>query len=309
MQQTPPAADHPEYNATAIAVRLVHEDLMILRVQPDGDVPEYLPGQYVTLGLLTDERRIGEREHPDDHRHRLVNRAYSISCPILDENGSLVQRDRSEFLEFYVALVRRESDSPPALTPRLFAMNVGHRLYMSLAPKGKYTLAPVAPDQNVIFVATGTGEAPHNAMLRELLSRRHRGRIAAFVSVRHKRDLAYLDTHRELARRFENYRYIPLTTREPENLDSTHPNFVGKRYLQDIFVSEDLAQLLGWAPDSANTHVFLCGNPAMIGAPKRDTDELTAFPDPKGMIETLVELGLQLGQTHDEGNIHFERYW
>ena len=282
---------------------------MILRVQPDDDVPEYEPGQYTTLGLLTDERRLDEPERPDDDRHRLIRRAYSISCPVLRENGISLRDENDRFLEFYIALVRRDSDNPPSLTPRIFALNAGHRLFMGPRAKGTYTLDPVGPHDDVIFVATGTGEAPHNAMVRELLSRPHRGRIASFVCVRHRRDLAYLDTHRRLEKNFENYRYVALTTREPENTDCDHPNFVGKQYLQHVFAKGHLSAHLGWSPNPASTHVFLCGNPSMIGAPKRDPGGPDEFPDPKGMIETLIEHGFRLDQPHDKGNVHFERYW
>jgi len=309
MPEYVPALGHPEYNATAISIRRVHDDLMILRVEPDGDVPAYEPGQYTTLGLLTDERRIGELAHPDDDRHRLIRRAYSISCPILDEDGALVGKAGVPFLEFYIALVRRDSDTPPSLTPRIFALDVGHRLFMGRRPKGTYTLGPVGSDDDVILVATGTGEAPHNAMVRELLARKHHGRIASFVCVRQKRDLAYLETHRRLEQEFENYHYVALTTREPENTDPNHSRFVGKQYLQDLFSKVQLPLYEGWAPNPACTHVFLCGNPSMIGAPKRSPDGPEAYPDPKGMIETLVEKGFRLDHAHDQGNIHFERYW
>ncbi len=39
-------------NATLVYRRDLHEDLCILRVQPDGgSVPAFVPGQYVSLGL------------------------------------------------------------------------------------------------------------------------------------------------------------------------------------------------------------------------------------------------------------------
>lgn len=309
MTVSPRPAEQTEYNATAVGLRRVHEDLMILNVQPDDALPDYQPGQYTTLGLLTDEPRLGETAHPDDDRHRMILRAYSISCPILNGDGVLVGKSAAQSFEFYIALVRKTTDSPPSLTPRLFAIEVGHRLFLGPRPKGTYTLAPVEPDDNVIFVATGTGEAPHNPMIRELLAREHRGRIASFICVRHKQDLAYLQTHRRLEQHFENYRYIPLTTREPENIDRSHPAYIGKRYLQDVFASDELQTQLGWRPQPENTHVFLCGNPSMIGVPKHDPDGPPVFTDPKGMIETLMERGFQLDRPHHAGNIHFERYW
>lgn len=303
------AIDHPEYNSTAIEIRQIHEDLMIVRVEPDASVPDFEPGQYMTLGLFTDERRLGGESDVPAADHKLIRRAYSISCPVLNAQNQLVSRQSEGWLEFYIALVRRDSDSPPALTPRLFAMEAGHRLFMGLSAKGTYTLAPVGSEDDVVFVATGTGEAPHNAMIRELLSRGHKGRIASLVCVRHRRDLAYLETHRILEKQYSNYVYIPLTTREPENTDPSHPRYVGKKYLQDLVASHKLERTLGWKMNPDRCHVFLCGNPSMIGVPRRDSDGLLDFPDPKGMVETLTELGFQLDRPHSHGNMHFEKYW
>ncbi|MEZ6132477.1 MAG: ferredoxin--NADP reductase [Planctomycetaceae bacterium] len=301
--------DHPEYNATVTEIRFAHSDLMVMRVEPDDGAICFEPGQYTTLGLFTDERRLDQVDPFDDSRHQLIRRAYSISCPILDDHCHLVPLEGSRFLEFYIALVRKDSDFPPSLTPRIFAMKTGHRIYVGRQAKGTYTLAPVAPDRDVLFFATGTGEAPHNAMIRQLLGSRHQGRIASFVCVRHLRDLAYLSTHRELEKQFPNFRYVTLTTRESENIDRDHPGYVGKQYLQELFQGDRLRQLLGWIPDAATSHAFLCGNPQMIGAPRRDPDGEHSFPDPKGMIETLVEQGYRLDRPHDPGNIHFEKYW
>ena len=39
------------YNAGVEYVRHVHDELMILRVRPDGERPHFVPGQYTTLGL------------------------------------------------------------------------------------------------------------------------------------------------------------------------------------------------------------------------------------------------------------------
>ena len=39
------------YNATVTRRRLVNDELVILRVRPDGGVPIYEAGQYTTLGL------------------------------------------------------------------------------------------------------------------------------------------------------------------------------------------------------------------------------------------------------------------
>lgn len=299
------------YNATVTLRRQVHDELLVLRVRPDGGVPTYEAGQYTTLGLGYWEPRADGCD--DEHlaaalESKVVQRAYSISSPILDDHDRPVRVSELGELEFYVVLIRHGEARVPALTPRLFALKVGSRLFVGPHPKGHYTLAPVEPDDNVIFLATGTGEAPHNAMLGELLARGHCGRILNVVSVRNDGDLGYLATHRRVESHWPNYRYVTLTTREPRNLDPTHPEFVGKFRLQDFISSNRVAEALGQPLDPRTCHVFLCGNPAMVGIPKEEHGQ-RVYPQPTGMIEVLERLGFQADRPTQPGNIHFEKYW
>ena len=283
---------------------------MILRVVLDGAKPQAIAGQYTVLGLAPAARRVAgvQAELPGGlASDRLIQRAYSLSCPILDDTGRIATVRELDYLEFYIVLVRSGA-SPPALTPRLFALEIGSRLYCSPKLHGRYTLPELSPDANIVLLATGTGEAPHNAILAELLAGGHRGRILSVVSVRQDRDLAYRRVHERLADRYANYRYVPLTTREPRNLDNSRPDYVGKRYLQDYLTSGQLERDLQSRLDPANTHLFLCGTPQMIGAPQRSHDPATRFPHPGGMVELLERRGFQIDLPHERGNLHFESY-
>jgi ferredoxin--NADP+ reductase len=228
---------------------------------------------------------------------------------LLDERGKLVRASQAAYLEFYIALVRPAAAGPPALTPRLFALCEGDRLYCARRAHGSYSLEHVQRSDHVVFAATGTGEAPHNAMLGDLLAWGHRGRIVNVVCVRRRRDLAYLDVHRQLQERYGNYRYIPLTTREPENVDPASACYVGKQYLQDYFASGAFERESGIELLGVGVHVFLCGNPTMIGVPRQTYDASQRYPRPMGMVEVLERRGLRLDQPHEPGNIHFEKYW
>ena len=297
-----------DYNAHIAKLQLVHPELMILRVVPDDEMSAFDAGQYTVLGLGEWERRIDDVAIARASE-RLIRRAYSISCPMLSESGVLQTVDESEFLEFYITLVTRASDDPPMLTPRLFALREGDRLFLGPRPHGHYRLEHVADDDDVVFLATGTGESPHNAMIAELLKREHRGAILCATCVRYREDLGYLATHEELVWRYQNYQYVPLTTREPENVDESHANYTGKRYLQDFFADGSADRVLGRPLDTKRTHVYLCGNPAMIGLPQRHEDGAWTFPESRGMAEILIERGFVLDQPHQPGNIHYEKYW
>src|SRR5713101_3238539 len=93
------------YNATVVWLRKIQSDLLILRVRPDFPVPAHKPGQYTTLGLGYWEPRFpGCQEQPlqPGDETKLARRSYSISCSVLDDYGRLLDRDRVDWLEFYV---------------------------------------------------------------------------------------------------------------------------------------------------------------------------------------------------------------
>jgi len=298
------------YNATVAWLKKPNPELMIVRVQPDFPVPAHLPGQYCSLGLGNWEPRFpGAQEEnlkPEDES-KMIRRAYSISFPVLDETGKLFPAQPETWLEFYIVLVKQagEGQKPPGLTPRLFMLRQGDRLNIGDKITGYFTLEGVKSTDTVLFLSTGTGEAPHNYMLWELLRRRHEGRILSACCVRYQRDLGYLDTHRRLMEMFPNYTYLSLTTREA---------LPGGRkvYIQDLIASGQLEELVGRALDPAATHVFLCGNPKMIGVPvvDRATGE-RSFPQPPGVIEILEARGFQVDDAKRKirGNIHFEEFW
>lgn len=300
------------YNATVVGQRMVNEDLMIVRVRPDEKISPFCGGQYTTLGLGYWEPRVADTQSEvveEKDLRKVVKRAYSISFPLLNDQLELVTQAELDYLEFYIVLVRETPGAPPALTPRLFHLRPGDRLFMGRKITGHYTLADVADGQDVVFLATGTGEAPHNAMLAELLARGHRGHIVHAVCVRLLTDLGYRETHDELQRRYPHYRHLELTTREPFNLDKQHPQYVGKQYIQDLLTRGTLDQLLGRALDPLHTHVFLCGNPAMIGIPTDDDEGRRTYPQPTGVIELLERRGFHTAERGSSGTIHFEKYW
>ena len=107
-------------------------------------------------------------------------------------------------------------------------------------------------------------------------------------------------------RRYPNYTYLPLTTRGGREQGS-----------QGVHPGSDHERPAGGASRPSRsipnrTHVFLCGNPKMIGVPdkNRETGE-RVFPQPPGVIEILEQRGFQTDQPSlkIKGNIHYEEYW
>jgi ferredoxin--NADP+ reductase len=204
-------------------------------------------------------------------------------------------------VEFYIVQVKADQEEIPALTPRLFLKGVGDRLFRGRKFTGRYTLDGGEPTDNIVFLSTGTGEAPQNKMTNELLRDGHSGEILNLVCVRYLKDLAYLEHQDAVEAKFANYRYKVLTTREPDDL-------ANKRYLQGLIRDGDVEKMLGEPLDPGNTHVFLCGNPAMIGLPKWDGDK-PLFPPSTGVCELLHEKGFTIDHLKVRGNVHYEEYW
>ncbi|MGF1580218.1 MAG: ferredoxin--NADP reductase [Gemmataceae bacterium] len=296
------------YNATVVSIREVNPELRIFRIKPDSGVPKHIPGQYGTLGMGNWEQRVeGAQEESLEATKlkRVVKRAYSLSHPILGDKDDLFDPTGKDWVEVYIVLVLEASkEKPPALTPRLFTLTEGDRVFMGEKITGHYTLEPVKPDDTVIFLSTGTGEAPHNYMTWSLLCNGHRGKILGACCVRYNRDLGYMETQEKLMARYPNYHYIPLTTRE--NPDQK------KVYIQDLIQSGTIEEKLSCSLDPETTHVYLCGNPKMIGVPEvdKETGE-SRYPKDLGVVEILERKGFhrdnRAAKIH--GSIHFEEYW
>ena len=313
------------YNAAIIEIRRIHDELIVLRLRPDAGVPPHEAGQFVTIGLEAREPlaagcvdRVSAPVSPD----RLIKRAYSLSSSLVGPDGELLRPDDEDFLELYITLVRDDDPKVPSLTGRIFALEPGSRLWVHPTVAGRYTLdrAGVTSDDAILFLASGVGEAPHNAMLLALARRGHRGPIASVVSVRHSRDLAYLDAHRRLEEILPRYRYVPLITREPglpkvhiqDLLRAADASPLGRERALDPrrpTSTSDLDRILGFPLDPDRTHVFVCGNPALVGAPKPGDGDRPSYTVAGGVIELLAERGFVPDFRGRTGNIHYESFW
>ncbi len=252
--------------------------LAVFRVEPDGwEIKEFTPGQYVVLGLFGSAARCAESEPevepaPAD---KLIRRAYSIASSSL----------KRQYLEFYVVLV--ESG---ALTPRLFALKPGDSIFLGKKITGTFTLDQVPEQQNLILIATGTGLAPYVSMLRSRLLHTRQSHVGVLHGARHSWDLGYQNELAMVERDHANFTYIPSITR-PALEKRPWPGLTGR--IQEIWARDPFRERWGKSPSPDDTHVLLCGNPAMI-----DT-----------MIERLEEEGYREHTKKQPGQIHLERYW
>lgn len=140
-------------NAVIQERREVSPDLIVLRVGSDAALFGFKAGQYAVLGLPASVARLAMcgADDPPIPADRLIRRAYSIAS----------SSRRGEYLEFYIKLVRSG-----VLTPRLFTLKAGDRIWLGPRPAGHFTLDSVPPEKNLVMVGTGTGLAPYISMIR-----------------------------------------------------------------------------------------------------------------------------------------------
>jgi ferredoxin--NADP+ reductase len=153
------------------------------------------------------------------------------------------------------------------------------------------------------MIGTGTGLAPYMSMIRNELALRVDGRVGLramwqrngprhFVMVhgaRYSWDLGYRTELTGLARRCNNFHYLPVVTRPGE--DATWRGRSG--YVQDVIASGVIEHESGLTLTPDNFDILLCGNP--------------------GMVDTVIDWAEARGFTRDSGRsagtLHVEKYW
>jgi len=264
-----------ELNCVVTNIIQVSPIMKIIRVKPiDWDLPEYKAGQFVALGLYGSAKKCAEatEEFKEQEPDKLVRRAYSIASS-----------STQEYVEFYITLVHSGS-----LTPRVFALEIGDKIWMGKKAVGMFTISEIDPEQNVVLIATGTGVAPYMSMLRSnALSRK--GKIIVVHGAANSWDLGYSSELSLLETMFSNFSYYPTVTmpeKEPAGWQGD------TRFIQDIWEDGVIEKKWGFKPNAENTHVFLCGNPNMTN----------------GMTEALEKEGFKEHKKREPGQIHVEKF-
>ena len=266
----------PEHNATVTGREFINPQLLIMRVRPDGPLFDFKPGQFAVLGLPGSAARVPEAgpEEPPVAADKLIRRAYSIASSSVEKR----------YLEFYLILV-----TSGQLTPRLFALPHGGKLFLGPKGSGLFTLNRVPPEKDVVLVATGTGLAPYVSMLRTMLITESKRRFVVLHGARYSWDLGYRGELESLSRVRPNFTYIPSITR-PEQDTHFHGRTGRIQQLLEQGVVQEESRV---ALDPARTEVFLCGNPEMVCAAK----------------VWLQARGFATGHGKIPGTVHVEEYW
>jgi ferredoxin--NADP+ reductase len=233
------------YNATVIGKILLTPDLMVLRVRTDSPRNEFAAGQYTAIGLLSREDRSQNSVMPMDNFKEdiLIKRHYSIAS---------AKNEILEF-EFYISHVKSGQ-----LTPRLFSLTQGRRMWVDDKIQGIFQLNDVPAGSNIVMIATGTGLAPYISFLRSHIAENQNTKMAIIHGAANQWDLGYYSELSFIKNAFRNFYYFPTLLKS----DSAWTGLTG--YIEGHLNNGILEKEAGIEVNPDKTHFFLCGNPKMV---------------------------------------------
>jgi ferredoxin--NADP+ reductase len=220
-------------NAKIVARQEIAEDLFILRVQSGGPFT-YLAGQYATLGVEVDGKRL--------------ERAYSLcSSPYED------------LLEFFVERVHGGE-----LSPLLHSMDEGAPMLLRRFAKGRFTLDLRSGRKNHLLLATVTGVAPFVSYIRTVYQDWKKGdapmpgehRFFCVQGASRSREFGYCEELEKFAAETPWLQYVPTVSRHWED-----QQWNGERGRVDDLIRK-YTEL--WRLRPSDTTVYLCGHPNMV---------------------------------------------
>jgi ferredoxin--NADP+ reductase len=181
--------------------RDLNETLALFRFELENGIPDFVPGQFVTLGLPI----------PQDG-DKVLWRAYSIASP----------PSQKDHLELYI----REplKPFPGKLTSELWKLRIGGTL-QHRGITGPFTVEETKPDgapdsRAVLCVGGGTGIAPFMAYALEMQRRNVPRELIVLHGASHVHELGYDDVLRRIADETKDapegsfkLRYVPSVSR------------------------------------------------------------------------------------------------
>ena len=265
--------DESAYNSTVTGKIMITPDLMILRVRTDSPRNQFVAGQYTRIGLLGSETRSPNSVMPVEKmpESKLIKRAYSIASA----------NHETQNLEFYISQVKSGM-----LTPRLFNLSQGRKMWVDTDILGFFNLNDTPKDCNIVMVATGTGLAPYISFLRSHIAENRGINMAVFHGAAYPWDLGYYSELKFIEGTFSNFFYFPTLLKA----DDTWNGLTG--YIEKHLENRLLENIAGIEISPEKTHFYLCGNPKMV-------ESVTNFLSTKNYNKHTSE---------QKGSLHVEEY-
>jgi len=218
---------------------------------------EFIAGQYTKVSLSINDQEVA--------------RPYSF-----------VNSPNEDILEFYSVSV---PNGP--LSTAMQKLKEGDNI--SVGPKGNgfLILNEIPITENIWMLATGTAIGPYLSILKTKDSWTKFKKVVLVHAVRYEKELTYQDTIRDIKDQYgDRFIYISYVSREETktSLRGRIPKDIGNGVL------EKEANI---PMNPNNTHVMICGNPAML----------------KDTTVELKKIGLKKHRRSSPGHITTENYW
>jgi ferredoxin--NADP+ reductase len=230
-------------------------------LQVDAPEVRFVAGQFGRLALPA----------PPGSKEEMLGRPYSfVNAPDTAPH------------EFYLVTV---PDGP--LSPKLAALSPGEPVWLLHSANGFFTINEVPATDVLWCLATGTGLGPFLSILRTPDPWAKFGRVVLVHAVRHAAELTYRDAIAAIGNAHPGaFTHVPMVSRE------AHPGALGGR-IPAAIADGSLEFRAGAALSAENSHVMLCGNPAMVD----DTQQ------------ALAGRGMRRHRRREPGHITVETYW
>jgi len=202
--------------------------------------------------------------------------------PMIGRPYSFVNPPEAAHHEFYFNVV---PDGP--FSPRLALLEAGDALWLGPRANGFFTIAETPSNDVLWCLSTGTGIGPFLSILRTDEPWRKFARIVLVHAVRNAEDLAYRDVIDALGRQHSGaFAAASVVSRQ------SAPGTMRGR-IPALIADGSLETHVGLALTAENSHVMLCGNPAMV-------DDVQAV---------LATRGMKRHRRKEPGQITLETYW
>ena len=275
-----------ETKAKIVYMELLKEDLVVIRIVPENGMPEYVTGQFLTIGV------------PIPSEQKIVRRAYSIAS----------HPENRDYFEFVIRWVRKPL--PGRVTTELFYANVGDEVSLGI-PTGQELLIDDKlpngqPDtRRIICVGGGTGIAPFVAYAKHLHDVGDKRQVVVLHGASYVDELSYkrlfTDFESESIERGRdqwNFIYRAAISRPKEFFNRSWSGHVGR--VESFFKSNKqgvapIDEIVGEEITPQNTKIYICGYQGLID----------------GVIDNLTSRGfVSKDNKHPDGSyeIKYESY-